>query len=105
MNITININETTPKVTIIKDEKHDLEQINQIMDSTIEKMLNDPELGEKTRKIGAEKLKEIGLKMYQEKIKEDEEKEVNNALELVESLNKAMIKGIVKGAIEIAKKL
>ena len=60
MNITINIKETTPKVTIIKDEKHDLEQINQIMDSTIEKMLNDPEQGEKARKIGAEKLKEIG---------------------------------------------
>jgi hypothetical protein len=41
MNITINIKETTPKVTIIKDEKHELEQINLIMDSVLEKVLND----------------------------------------------------------------
>jgi flagellar biosynthesis/type III secretory pathway protein FliH len=105
MNITINIKETTPRVTIIKDEKHDLEQINLMMDSVLEKVLNDPEQGEKARKIGAEKLKEMGLKMYQEKIKENEQEQINNALELTESFNNAMIKGIVKGAIEIAKKL
>jgi hypothetical protein len=105
MNITINIKETTPKVTIIKDEKHELEQINLIMDSVLEKVLNDPELGEKARNIGAEKLKEMGLKMYQEKIKENEQEQINNALELAESFNKAMIKGLVKGALEIAEKL
>jgi hypothetical protein len=47
----------------------------------------------------------MGLKMYQEKIKENEQEQINNALELAESFNKAMIKGLVKGALEIAEKL
>jgi hypothetical protein len=105
MNITININQTTPKVNIIKDEKADLEQISLVLDAVIKKVMNDPDQGEKAKMIGEEKLREMALKIYQEKIQASEQEQINNALEFAENFSQAMIKGLVKGAVEIAKGL
>jgi len=105
MNVTININKTTPQVNIIKDEIASLEQMNLVLDTVIKKIMNDPAQGEKAKIIGEEKLREMALQIYQQKVKEDDEQHLNDVLGFAERFNEAMIKGLVKGALEIAKKL
>ena len=51
MNITINIKETNPKVTIIKDEKAELEQFNLLVDGIIKRVMDNPEQGEKQERL------------------------------------------------------
>ena len=105
MKVTINVNKTTPKVTIIKDEKAELEQFNLIVDGIIKSVMDNPEQGEKAKMIGEDKLREMALQIYQERIKANEQEQIKNALELTESFNEAMIKGLVKGAMQLAKEL
>ena len=105
MKVTINVNKTTPNITIIKDDKAELEQMNLIIDGIIKTVMNNPEQGGKAKMIGEDKLREMALQIYQERIKANEQEQIKNAIELTESFNKAMIKGLVKGALEIAKKL
>lgn len=105
MNVTININKTTPQINIIKDEQAELEQINLVMDDVIKKVMNDPIQGEKAKIIGEEKLREMALQIFKEQIKKDEQEQINYWLEFNEKFSEAMIKGLVKGAVEIAKKL
>lgn len=105
MKVTININKTTPNVTIIKDEKAELEQINTILDSAMDNLKEDPEIKEKIKNFGEDKLRNIALELFKEKIKEQEQEQIKSAVEFGEQITQAMINGLVKGAMQIAEKL
>ncbi|MBN8643112.1 MAG: hypothetical protein J0L86_14975 [Flavobacteriales bacterium] len=105
MNITININKATPKVSIIKDEKKELVQINFIIDEIMTKLINDPIQGERVKIVGEEKLREMALQIIKEEIRENEQEQIDYWLDFNEKFCQSMIKGLVDGAVEIAKKL
>lgn len=105
MSITINIKKTVSTVNIIKDEQAELEQINLIMDAFITTVMNDPMQGEKAKMIGEEKLREMGLQIFKEQIKKNEQEQINYWTGIAEEFSQAMIKGLVKGSVEIANKL
>lgn len=105
MNVTINVNKTASTVNIIKDEKTELEEMNLVLDQIVKNVMDNPEQGDKAKMIGKDKLREIALEIYQERMKANEQEQINNALEIAEKFNQAVIEGLVKGAVEIAKKL
>jgi len=105
MKVNVKVEKVTPIVNIIKDEKAELEQFELIINGIIENIKNDPEQGEKAKKIGEEKLREMALQIYKEIIKENEQKQIENALKIADNVNEALIKGVVEGAKQIGKNL
>jgi len=105
MNVTININKTVSEVNIIKDEEKELEQINTILDCVMINLKEDAEIEEKIKNFGEDKLRNIALELFKEKMKEQEQKQIKSAIEFSEQITQAMINGVVKGAMQIAKKL
>ena len=101
MNVTININKTVSEINIIKDEEKELEQINTILDGVINNLKEDAEIKQKIENFGEDKLKNIALELFKEKIKE----QIKSAIEFSEQITQAMINGLVKGAMQIAEKL
>ncbi|NHN28084.1 hypothetical protein FIA58_020595 [Flavobacterium jejuense] len=105
MNVKINIGKVISNVNIIENDEEALKEKNIVIDGMVKKILEHPEQGEKARQIGEEKLRKMALKIFDEKMKENNEKEINEALEMAKTFNQAIIEGLVKGATEIAKKL
>ncbi len=105
MNVTININKTVSEINIIKDEEKELEQINTILDGVINNLKEDAEIKQKIENFGEDKLKNIALELFKEKIKEQEQEQIKSAIEFSEQITQAMINGLVKGAMQIAEKL
>ncbi len=105
MNVTININKTVSEVNIIKDEAKELEQINTILDGVMINLKEDAEIKEKIKSFGVDKLRNIALELFKEKMKEQEQEQIKSAIEFSEQITQAMINGVVKGAMQIAKEL
>ncbi|WP_026711063.1 hypothetical protein [Flavobacterium filum] len=105
MNVTININKTVSEVNIIKCEAKELEQINTILDGVMINLKEDAEIKEKIKSFGEDKLRNIALELFKEKMKEQEQEQIKSAIEFSEQITQAMINGVVKGAMQIAKEL
>lgn len=105
MNIKVNIKEVTSTINIIENDEETLKQKNAIIDKIVQDTLNHPEQGNTTRQIGEEKLKEMALELYNKEKKAEDEQMIKNLSKLSAESTAEIIKGLVKGAIELSKKL
>lgn len=104
MNVKINIQNTEPKVNIIKDQEAEEQFILDIATKVVNDLAENPEMEEKVRLIGKEKLLEIALQSLRESIKQSEEKQIAEAQEMSKEITAAILSGIVNAALEFTNK-
>ncbi|MFD2824628.1 hypothetical protein ACFS5M_13180 [Lacinutrix iliipiscaria] len=105
MNVTINIKNTEPKVNIVKDREAEEKLIQEIASKVVNDLSNNPEVSEKVKKIGKEKLRDIAVEALRDSIKKSEEKQIVEAKEMSAEISSALIAGIVKTTIDFANEL
>lgn len=100
MNFTINIKNKEPKVNIVKDLWAEEQFILDIATKIVNDLAENPEVVEKVKLIGKEKLRDIALQSLRKTIKQSEEKQITKAKEMSKEITNAMLYGVVKATLE-----
>ena len=103
MSITINIKNTEPKINIVKDREAEEKLIQEIATKVVNNLEENPDVVDKVKIIGKEKLREIAVDSLRETIKQSEEKQIEEAKQMSAEITSAMLSGVIKATLAFDK--